>query len=154
MRNSGVRFHEPFEQKWEKFEQHENYTLSSAGTYSLRRRVPNAIRPHSQNCYNNSRPIILEIFEPYRYVPPQSVGFLRRFGMTGIDFAHALWAGIGCGLRRNYDCVLMCSSFQFQMNERESEIYANSKWILRNLFDGVLISAMMTYFLFYVNVNM
>lgn len=61
-----VRFHEPFEQKWEKFEQHENYTLSSAGAYSLRRRVPNAIRPHSQNCYNNSRPITLEIFEPYR----------------------------------------------------------------------------------------
>ena len=28
------------------------------------------------------------------------------------------------------------------MNERESEIYANSKWILRNLFDAVLISAM------------
>ena len=59
MRNSGVRFHEPFEQKWEKFEQHENYTLSSAGAYSLRRRISNAIRPHSQNCYNNSRPIIL-----------------------------------------------------------------------------------------------
>ena len=37
------------------------------------------------------------------------------------------------------------------MNERESEIYANSKWILRNFFDAVLISAMMTYFLFYVN---
>ena len=128
------------------------YTLSSARAYSLRRRVPNAIRPHSKNCYNNSRPVTLEIFEPYRHVPPQSVGFLRRFGMkTGIDFAHALWAGIGCGLRRNYDCVSMCSSFQFQVNERESEIYANSKWILRNLFDAVLISAMMTYFLFYVN---
>ena len=150
MRNSGVRFHEPFEQKWEKFEQHENYTLSSAGAYSLRRRVPNAIRPHSQNCYNNSRPITLEIFEPYRYVPPQSVGFLGRFGENGHRFC-PLWAGIGCGLRRNYNCVSMCSSFQFQMNERESEIYANSKWILRNLFDAVLISAMMTYFLFYVN---
>ena len=65
------------------------YTLSSAGAYSLRRRIPNAIRPLSQNCYNNSRPITLEIFEPYGYVPPQSVGFLRRFGMKmGIDFAH------------------------------------------------------------------
>ena len=31
--------------------------------------------------------------EPYRYVPPKRVGFLRRFGRlkTGIDFAH-------CGL--------------------------------------------------------
>ena len=89
MRNSGVRLHEPFKEKWEKFEQHENYTLSSAGAYSLRRRIPNAIRPHSQNCYNNSRPITLEIFVPCRHVPPQSVGFLRRFGMKmGIDFAH------------------------------------------------------------------
>ena len=28
-------------------------------------------------------------YKPYRYVPPQRVGFLRRFGLkTGIDFAH------------------------------------------------------------------
>ena len=28
-------------------------------------------------------------YEPYRYVPPQRVWFLRRFGLkTGIDFAH------------------------------------------------------------------
>ena len=85
MRNSGVRLHEPFEEKWEKFEQHENYILSSARAYSRRRRVPNAIRPHSQNCYNNSRPITLEIFQPYMYVPPQSVGFLRRFGMKTLN---------------------------------------------------------------------
>ena len=27
--------------------------------------------------------------KPYRYVPPQKVWFLRRFGLeTGIDFAH------------------------------------------------------------------
>ena len=27
--------------------------------------------------------------EPYRYVPPQRVGFLCRFGLkTGLDFAH------------------------------------------------------------------
>ena len=27
--------------------------------------------------------------KPYRYVPPQRVGFLHRFGAkTGIDFAH------------------------------------------------------------------
>lgn len=62
MRNSRVRFHEPFEQKWEKFEQHENYTLSSAGAYSLRRRVPNAIRPHSQNC------IIIQDQLPLKYL--------------------------------------------------------------------------------------
>ena len=30
--------------------------------------------------------------------------------------------GIGNGLRGNYDCVSMCSSFQFQMNKKESLI--------------------------------
>ena len=29
------------------------------------------------------------LYKPYRYVPPQRVGFLRRFGLkTGINFAH------------------------------------------------------------------
>ena len=29
------------------------------------------------------------LHKSYRYVPPQKVGFLRRFGLkTGIDFAH------------------------------------------------------------------
>ena len=29
------------------------------------------------------------LYKPYRYVPPQKVGFLRHFGLkTGIDFAH------------------------------------------------------------------
>ena len=29
------------------------------------------------------------LYKPYRYVPPQRVGFLRRFGLqTGIHFAH------------------------------------------------------------------
>ena len=30
------------------------------------------------------------------------------------------WSGIGCGLQRNYGCILMCSPFQFQMNKKES----------------------------------
>ena len=55
-----------------------------------------------------------------------------------------LWSRIGYGLRRNYGCVSMCSSFQFQMSKKESVIHANSKWISRNLFVAVLISAMMT----------
>ena len=29
------------------------------------------------------------------------------------------WPGIGYSLRRNYVCVSMCSSFQFQMNKEE-----------------------------------
>ena len=29
------------------------------------------------------------LYKPYRYVPPQKVSFLRRFGLkTGVDFAH------------------------------------------------------------------
>ena len=29
------------------------------------------------------------LYKPYRYVPPQRVGFLSRFGLkTGIDFVH------------------------------------------------------------------
>ena len=29
------------------------------------------------------------LYFPYRYMPPQRVGFLRRFGLkTGIDFAY------------------------------------------------------------------
>ena len=29
------------------------------------------------------------LYKPYRYVPPQRVGFLRRFGLKkGTDFAH------------------------------------------------------------------
>ena len=29
------------------------------------------------------------LYKPYRYVPPQKVGFLHRFGLKmGIDFAH------------------------------------------------------------------
>jgi len=98
----------------EGIEQHENYTLSSARAFSLRRRVTDAIRPHSQNCYNNSRPIAitLEITEPYRYVPPQSVGFLRRFGMkTGIFFSHF---GLESGVVYKGTTIVyqsMCSSF-------------------------------------------
>ena len=41
-------------------------------------RLPSAVRPGGTPLY-----------KPYRYVPPQSVGFLRCFGLrTAIDFAH------------------------------------------------------------------
>ena len=41
----------------------------------------------------------------YRYVPPQRVGFLCRFGLkTGVDFAH-FGLGIGYGFRGNYGSV-------------------------------------------------
>ena len=56
----------------------------------------------------------------YRYVPPRSVGALRRFSLkTGIDFAHF---GIGCGFQGNYGSVRTYSLFQFQMSKKEIEL--------------------------------
>ena len=44
------------------------------------------------------------LYKPKRYVPPQRVGFLSRFGLkTGIDFAH--WTGIGYDFRGTYGSV-------------------------------------------------
>ena len=44
---------------------------------------------HVKQCqYKNTRPGYSPI-SVYRYVPPQRVGFLSRFGLkTGIDFQH------------------------------------------------------------------
>ena len=73
------------------------------------------------------------LYKPYRYVPTQRVGFLHRFILTdGYRFCPFLSA-IGYDLRANYNCVSMCSSFQFQMNKKE-----NSKWILRDLFVAMM----------------
>ena len=59
-----------------------------------------------------------------RYVPPQWVGFLHRFGLkTGIDFAHfGLDQSLESGVVNKGTSVSMCSSFQFQMNKKESVI--------------------------------
>ena len=55
--------------------------------------------------------------KPFRFVPPQRVGFLRRFDpKTGMDFAHF---GLESGMVYE-GTVSMCSSFQFQMNKKES----------------------------------
>ena len=48
------------------------------------------------------------LYKPYRYVPPQKVGFLRRFGLkTGIHFAHfGLQLGMVYeGTKIVYQCV-------------------------------------------------
>ena len=57
--------------------------------------------------------------KPFRYVPPIRVGFAPFWSENGNRFC-AFWSRIGYGLRRNYGCVSMCSSFQFQMNKKES----------------------------------
>ena len=63
------------------------------------------------------------LYKPYRYVPPQREGFLAPFwSENGYRFCPS-WSGIGCGLRRNYGYVPMCSSFQFQIHKKESVIW-------------------------------
>ena len=62
------------------------------------------------------------LYKPYRYVPPQRVGFLRRFGLkTSIDFDHfGLESGlIFKGTTGMYERIYF---FQFQMSKKEREI--------------------------------
>ena len=83
------------------------------------------------------------LYKPYRYVPPQRVGFLRRFGLkTGIDSAHF---GLESGMVYEGTTVVypMCSSFQFQMNRKESVIWEFEMGFEKS-FVAVLITAMMT----------
>ena len=69
-----------------------------------------------------------------RYVPPQRVSFLRRFGLkTGLDFVNfGLESGIvfeeTTGVCRSR--LLDVLSFQFPTNKKLKEKYANSKCIL------------------------
>ena len=64
------------------------------------------------------------LYKPYRYVPPQRVGFLRRFGLkTGIDFPHfGPESKIGYGFPGNFESVRKYLLFQFQMSSEEREI--------------------------------
>ena len=65
---------------------------------------------------------VLPLYKPYRYVPPQRVGFLRRFGLkTSIDFDHfGLESGlIFKGTTGVYERIYF---FQFQMSKKEREI--------------------------------
>ena len=73
------------------------------------------------------------LYKPYRYVLPQRVGFLLRFGLKmGTDFAHfclesdMIFKGTTGVNERIY--------FFNSKWVRKKEKYANSKWILRNLF--------------------
>ena len=56
------------------------------------------------------------LYNPYRYVPPQRVGFLRRFGLkTGIHFAHF--------------CLESDMVFEGTTVEHEGIDRSNSKWV-------------------------
>ena len=63
------------------------------------------------------------LYKPYGYVPPQRVGFFRRFGLkTGIGFAYF---GLESGMvfektTGRYESIY--HRFQFQMNKKEREL--------------------------------
>ena len=66
---------------------------------------------------------VLPLYKPYRYAPPQRVGFLRRFGLKmGTDFAHfGLESGMAFkGTTGVYERIYF---FQFQMSKKEREQY-------------------------------
>ena len=87
-------------------------------------------KPHAafSRCWARGGGGTTPLYKPYRYVPPQKVSFLRRFGLkTGIDFAHfGLESGMG---------------FEETTGEYERIYRFNSKWIRKKeiFFDGVLI---------------
>ena len=64
------------------------------------------------------------LYKPYRYVPPQRVGVLRRFGLkTGTDFPQfGPESKIGYGFPGNFESVRKYLLFQFQMSSKEREI--------------------------------
>ena len=62
-----------FSKEWERFYQHCEFTFGDCSAYAPRRR----------KCPGGGTPL----YNVYRYVPPQRVWFLSRFGLkTGIDF--------------------------------------------------------------------
>ena len=72
-------------------------------------------------------------YKLYRYVQPQRVGFLCRFGLKiGIDFAHVcLESGmVFKGTTGVYECIYCF----YSKTVRKKVKYVNLKWILRILF--------------------
>ena len=51
----------------------------------------------------------------------KGIGFVPFWSENGYRFC-SFWSGSGYGLRRNYGCVSVCSSFQFHMIKKESVI--------------------------------
>ena len=77
------------------------------------------------------------IYKPYRFVQPQRVGFLRRFGLkTGRYRLCPFWSGIGYmvfeGTTEVYERICRFNSKRLWVRKREK--YAHSKWILRIFF--------------------
>ena len=70
---------------------------------------------------------------PHRYVPSQTVWFLRRFGLKKRYRLCPFWSGIGYG----FEGITGVYGGIYRFNSkwvRKKEKYADSKWNLRNLF--------------------
>ena len=85
------------------------------------------------------------LYKPYRYVPPLKGKAFAPFRSENGYRLCPFWSGIGYGFRRNYGSVWTCMQFQFQMTKKE-RIIGEFGWIWRNLFVGVLIYCVMTWF--------
>ena len=64
----------------------------------------------------------------------KGMGFALFWSENGYRFC-SFWSGSGYGLRRNYGCVSVCSSFQFHMNKKESVI-CELEMVLKKSFSG------------------
>ena len=64
----------------------------------------------------------------------KGVGFALFWSENGHRF-WSFWSGSGYGLRRNYGCVSVCSSFQFHMIKKESVI-CEFEMVLKKSFCG------------------
>ena len=63
------------------------------------------------------------LYKLYRYVPPQRVWFLRRFGLkTGIAFAYFSLESVMVFEKTTGPYESIYRRFQFQMNKKEREI--------------------------------
>ena len=88
----------------------------------IRSRVDYSTKIYTESFQPPPPPQVLPVCKPYRYVLPQRVGFLRRFGLKmGTDFAHfglesdMIFKGTTGVHERIY-------FFQFQMSKKEREI--------------------------------
>ena len=97
------------------------------------------INPSLQYCPGGGGGVLYSIYKTYRYVPPQRVGFWRRFVLkTDIDFVHF---GLESGnkfLREVRECIMGVFAISVS-NELERMINGNSKMDFKKSFCWRLI---------------
>ena len=69
----------------------------------------------------------------------KGMGFALFWSENGYRF-YSFWSGSGYGLRRKYGCESVCSSFQFQMNKKQSVICEFEKDLKTSFCGGFILS--------------